>query len=735
MLRAGLLITSAWATLSLTSSLALADEPGRGDNDADARAAATEARMTTDERLQLLYSIMPIAYDGVPSPAPDYVTPGAGYVPGIPRLGIPDIMETDATLGITNPLGARTGDVATAFPSGLSLAATFDPAIAYQSGKTIGSEARSKGFNVLLSGGVNLTRDWFNGRNFEYLGEDPLLAGTMAGQSIKGTQSVGVVSTIKHLALNAQETQRNYIDAQLDDSSLRESDLLAFKFAIEIGDPGSVMCAYNKVNGSYACGSEYLLNDVLKRDWGFKGWVMSDWAATHELDYFNKGLDQQSGAQFDKQIWFGAPLRAAVDAGEISPDRVSDAARRILRGIYAAGADRPLEKTPIDYAAHAKVARDAAAQGITLLKNTGALPIRSDRKMSILLVGGYADRGVISGGGSSQVTPVGGDAGIVPVGAPGAYSAFARQVIVPSSPLDALRRQLPDAEIEYESGYYPGTAAAHARDVDLVIVFATKWQSESMDSPSLDLPNGQDELIDAIAAENPNVVVVLETGNPVVMPWLDKVAGVVEAWFPGQSGGDAIADVLTGAVNPSGHLPMTFPMNVQQSPRPRIEGLGKPDGTEISVTYSEGSDVGYRRYSLRPDKPLFSFGYGLSYTEFAHSSLSIRSAEDITARFTIANIGERAGADVAQLYLTKAAGKPVRRLVGFAKKFLEPGQDESVELTVDPRLLASWIDGRWHIASGQYAFALGHSADELSDPVEISLDAATFAAAKATSAN
>jgi beta-glucosidase len=676
--------------------------------DPDARAAATEAAMTDTERFQLLHGIMaiPTAPPGVP------IT--AGFVKGVSRLGVPDLVETDASLGVVNPLQLRRGDVATAMPSGLALAATFNPRLAFQGGIVMGAEARAKGFNVLLGGGVDLARDPRNGRNFEYLGEDPLLAGLMAGQAIAGTQSQGVISTAKHYALNDQETLRDSLDARIAEPALRESDLLAFQIAIETGQPGSVMCGYNKVNGDFACGSDFLLNRVLKADWRYPGWVMSDWGAVHAVNYFVWGLDQQSAAELDRQVWFGAPLQAEVAAGRVSRARVADAVRRILRSIYAVGADHPSPRTPIDYAVHAKVALAVAREGIVLLKNDHVLPL-AEGPRSILVVGGRADAGVISGGGSSQVTPSNGAPIVIPYGGDGIMgSVFNRHMFMPSSPLAALRRALPAAKITTDSGYEVGAAAAAARRADVVIVFATHWQGENIDAGSLDLPEGQDALIAAVAAANPNTVVVLETGNPAGMPWLDKVKGVVEAWYPGQEGGAAIADVLSGAVNPSGRLPITFPSGLTHTPRPEIPGLGLPEGSDVVVDYAEGSDLGYRGMAAGGEAPLFAFGHGLSYTSFTQGGLKVSaSGKAITATFTVANTGTRAGADTPQVYLVSAAGHDRLRLAAFDKIDLAPGASSTMLVSIDPRLLADWKDGGWDIAGGAYGFALGASAADL----------------------
>jgi beta-glucosidase len=693
--------------------------------DPDARAAAVEAQMTDDERFHMLHSHLPLKIEhGKPSKLIPGVPITPGFVRGIPRLNIPDIVETDASLGVVNPFELREGDVATALPSSLALASTFDPALAFETGAMVAGEARAKGFNVLLAPGVNLARDPRNGRNFEYLGEDPLLAGVLGGEASRGIQTRGVVATIKHLAINDQETQRRWLDARIDEAALRESDLLAFQIGIERGQPGSVMCAYNKVNGPYACGSDFLLNQVLKGEWGYPGWVMSDWGAVHEATYFNAGLDQHSGAELDKQVWFDEPLKAEYAAGRVSKARLSDAVRRILRSLYAVGADGALTKSDIDYEANARVARKVAANGIVLLKNDGVLPLAKPK--SILVIGGYAVAGVISGGGSSQVTPVGGAAAIVPTSMHWLVKRPQGQLIVPSSPVAALKAALPDAKIEFDTGYDTPFAAARAAHADIAIVFATKFETEGVDSSGLSLPLGQDQLIAAVAKANRNTIVVLETGNPVLMPWLADVNAVVEAWYPGQKGGEAIADVLTGAVNPSGRLPMTFPAADADNPRPQLPGFGEPDGVPIQVEYSEGSDVGYRWFAAQKKTPLFAFGHGLSYTQFKHEALKLSGGDTVAASFKIRNTGEREGADVAQLYLVDAAGTPLRRLAAFERVSLKPGQSKQIALKVDPRLIAEWENGGWHIKGGSYAFALGKSAIELGPTATVKLNERRF---------
>ncbi len=710
----GLVKKQAKAVLVASWVLALsASEVSAQERDPDDVAKRNEEQMTDDERFSLVWGYMPVASRLGPPPTPPHVRPAAGYYPPVERLGFPGLYETDASLGVTNPKMSRTGDVATALPSGLALAATFSPELARDAGALVGAEARAKGFNVLLAGGVNLTRDWFGGRNFEYLGEDPLLAGVMAGEYISGVQSQKVVSTAKHFVLNAQETLRHSIDARISENALRESDLLAFQIAIERGQPGAIMCAYNKINGDHGCSSDWLLNKVLRKDWGFKGWVMSDWGATHAPEDIIAGLDQESGAQLDAQVWFDKPLRAALGKS-VPRTALTQSVRRILRSVYAVGADAPLAQSQIDYAAHAERARTVAAAGMVLLKNDGVLPLGKDKK-SILVVGRYADRGVWSGGGSSQVIPEGEPAVRMPFGGSSFLQVNGFQVIMPSSPVNELRQQLPDALITFDTGYSPELTAAYARQVDAVVVLANQWQVESIDNPSFHLPEGQDQLITQVAAANPNTVVVLETGNPVAMPWLNHVKGVVQAWYSGQKGGAAIADVLTGKVNPSGRLPMTFPSSPQQAPRPLPIGLGLPDNGKYptQVAYREGAYVGYRWYVAKGHKPLFPFGYGLSYTSFGHGAPSITSKSNVTVSVPVINLGTRAGADVVQVYLIARDGTSMRRLVGFQRVELLPGAIGRAVIQMDPRLLADWSAEGWTLPKGEYKFAIGRSADEL----------------------
>ena len=678
----------------------------------DARAELLEAQMTLDEKISLVHGVMatPLTPEQT---IPAGALPGAGYVPGIPRVGIPALKETDAGLGVAYVMGLRR-DGATALPSGLATAASWDRAVAYAGGAMIGQEAWRKGFNVMLAGGVDLERDPRGGRNFEYLGEDPLLAGTLAGEAISGIQAQHVVSTVKHFALNDQETGRQYLNVKIAPAAAHESDLLAFELAIEGGHPGSVMCSYNRVNGPYACGNNWLLNKVLKTEWKYPGWVMSDWGAVHGTDAALAGLDQESGDQLDQEVYFGAPLLAAAKRDPVYAARLDNMVHRVLCSMFAAGLfDHPPVKTAIDFEADGKVARKVADEGIVLLSNPRNLLPLSATVRRIAVIGGHADIGVISGGGSSQVAPKGGPVATIPLGGNTPLESFMHQAMyMPSSPLEAIRARAPNAEVAYNNGAYPAAAADLARRSDVAIVFATKWMGEGSDTPDLTLPNGQDSLINAVAAANPNTIVVLETGGPVLMPWLKNAGAVIEAWFPGARGGEAIANVLFGAVNPSGHLPVTFPAALSQLPDPVLKGRDLPEGRPFDVSYREGADVGYRWFARRKLKPLFPFGYGLSYTSFAFGGLQVEGGKTVRATFTVTNTGQRAGSAVPQVYLTTGPAGEGERLLGWSRVDLAPGETKTVTVSTDPRLLANWNAAAqdWQIAGGRYAVAVGTSA-------------------------
>lgn len=685
---------------------------------ADARARLLVARMTVDEKFQMLHSYFGLGKDG--GPLPEGAVGSAGFVPGVPRLGIPAQQSADAGVGVTNPGGIRKGDIATAMPSGPSTASTWNPQIAFTGGATMGREAWQQRFNILLAGSVNLQRDPRNGRNFEYAGEDPVLAGRLVGESIRGVQSQHVISTMKHFALNDMETSRNFHSAQIGEQAMRESDLLAFEIALADGKPGSVMCSYNKINGTYGCEHDYLMNQVLKQEWKFPGFVMSDWGGVHSGSKAAlAGLDQQSaGEVFDKAVYFDQPLRLAVAGGVVPQARLDDMVARILRTMFAHGNfDLPPQHVPIDVAAGFAAAQRTVEEGSVLLRNEGGLlPLGRDVQR-IVIIGGHADKGVIGGGGSSHVgfTAKGTNAvpGVLPTTWPGPV------IFHPSSPLEALRAERPDATIEYVDGRDVAAAARAAAAADVAIVFATQWSAESVDLPHMQLPDNQDRLIAGVAKANPKTVVVLETNGPVELPWLKAVPAILQAWYPGIRGGEGIAALLTGKVNPSGRLPVTWPTDVSQLPRPHVNGLGfnpkqKPDDT-IDYTI-EGANVGYKWFAAKGLTPQFAFGHGLSYTSFAYDNLTYTAmGQRLVATVDIRNTGKVAGADVAQLYLKMPEGSttPIR-LIGFQKVTLQPGQSRRIRIEAEPKAMASFdtADQQWKIAEGRYELQLSRSANE-----------------------
>lgn len=729
-----------FAMLAFTALPAFAVPPVAAPaiDDPDARAAATVSQMHPDERTILTVGIMALPEFDSKKPLPQGAVIGAGYVPGIPRLHIPALKETDASLGVAWVDGGR-HDGATALPSGLAMGATWNTELMRLGGAMIGGEARSKGFNVLLAGGMNLMRDPRNGRTFEYLGEDPLHTGLMSGAAVSGIQSAHVISTVKHFALNGQETGRMVASSNITDAAARESDLLAFQIAIERGRPGAVMCAYNRVNQAYSCGNDYLLNQVLKGDWGYKGWVMSDWGAVHDLSDALHGLDQQSGSQLDAKVYFDQTLATAASQDPTYAKRVADMNRRILRSMYAvdigSAGDVPAAIQP---KANAEVAETIAREGMVLLRNREhVLPLSAQIKR-IAVIGGFADSGVLAGGGSSHVQSEEGPAISVPLTNNGQFANFITQAYHRSAPVAALQKRVPDAKIIYRDGRYLSEAVRAARDSEVALVFATEWRCEGFDVPDLRLPDGQDELIAAVTAVNPHTIVVLETGGPVLMPWLEQTAAVLEAWYPGARGAPALAALLFGDVNPSGKLPVTFPANLAQLPRPALPGADTiepsfvdppPPGTMVDVDYNiEGSDVGYRWFARRGENPLFPFGYGLSYTNYTYANLNVKASSTPVGSFTVTNSGTVSGQEIAQLYLVGAPQGARRRLIGWAKLPLQPGESKPVTIDIERRVLADYDSKahRWHIAKGEYTFGAGPSSADLPLKFKLKLDTAEF---------
>jgi len=685
----------------------------------DERADMVIREMTQAEKIQLVHGI------GWGPLRPNTSIPagnngGAGEVLGIPRLGIPDLNQADSAVGVR--MAARDSRYATLLPSVLGAAAAWDNDAAFLYGDVIGRELRAQGYNQSIGGGVDLARDPRNGRLFEYPGEDPVLAGYTVGNLIRGVEANQVMGDIKHYALNDQETGRNVVDVHLDHKAARESDLLAFELGIRIGHPASVMCSYNKFNGDWACENDWLLNHVLKGDWKYPGFVLSDWEATHSTaKAANAGLDmEQPGDGF-----FGPKLAAAVASGEVKQARLDDMVHRILRSMFAAGVidHPPLPREVVDPFRGRDDAQKIAEEGIVLLKNAdGILPLDASRVRSIALIGAHADVGIMSGGGSAQVDAPGGNAIN-----PHTQTEWGKAVYFPSAPLRYIREHAPQADVQFNAGTDLASAAALAKKCGVAIVFADEYMSEGMDAATLSLPNKQDALIQTVAKANPHTVVVLVTGNPVSMPWVDEVAGVMEAWYPGVAGGQAIANLLFGTVNPSGKLPITFAKTEADLPHPKVFGLeetAKPaahgsrqrERASFPADLTEGVRFGYKWFDSEGKQPLFAFGFGLSYTTFAYSDLHVDAGAK-TVTFVLENTGKRSGADVAQVYvqLPNSSGENFRRLAGWQRVELAAGERKTVHVELEPLALETFDEAKdaWQRLPGEYAVSVGDSSRDL----------------------
>ena len=683
------------------------------------RAEVILKQLTLDEKLALLHGNGMAHASQWQMPLTHLTNGGAGYVEGVKRLGIPPLVISDAAYGVRDS-GAN-GRYSSAMPSNLGAASSWDAQSACEYGEVIGRELRAQGYNMTLGGGINLTREPRNGRTFEYGGEDPLLAGTLVGNMMKCEQAQHVIGDIKHYVMNDQETGRFVVNAIISKRAMQESDLLALHIAISIANPGAVMCSYNRINGDFGCENSYTLRDVLKKDWGFKGFVISDWGATHSTEKASAaGLDQEQ----PMADYFGLKLKEAVDARKVPLSEIDDHVRRILYAEFLSGVvDDPPQKSVVDVEKGLEVAQRLEEKSIVLLKNSQAvLPINPSQVQTVAIIGGHADVGMISGGGSAQVDPPVGNA-IVPPGK-GATN-WQDHIWFPTSPLKALRAKLPNTKIDFDSGAGLQPATSLAKSSDIAIVFAYQWLSEDMDLPSLSLPDHQDTLIEQVAAANPRTIVVLETGTAVTMPWLDKVAGVVEVWYAGSAGHKALANVLVGDVNPTGKLAITFPKSEKDLPHPAIPALPAEDqgqqtgnsGTHVSsytVQYGEGAKVGYKWYEAEHRQPLFAFGFGLSYTSYAYSGLSVDSSGK-TVRFTVKNTGKRTGTEIAEVYakLPKGADESYKRLVGWKHVTLAPGESQTVTVAIDPRVLQTFDEttDSWNLAPGDYEVFVGSSSD------------------------
>ena len=717
----------------------------------DARADLVIKEMTLDEKILMLHGGGrgggAFGMEGGPNASSGLTVSngGAGFSNGVPRLDIPAIQMADSAYGVTR--GSAMGRYSTVLPNNLAAASAWDPQGAFEYGALIGRELRDQGYNMSLGGGVNLTREPRNGRTFEYQGEDPLLAGTLVGNFVKGVQSVHIIGDLKHYAINDQESGRNAVNANIDERSMRESDLLAFQIALNISDAGAFMCSYNRVNGDYACENKYLLTDVLKNDFHFKGFVLSDWGGTHStVKASHAGLDQEEPAQ----TFFGAELKNAVESGEVSQDELNDHVHRILRTIFATGLyENPVVDQVPDVEGGLAIAQELAEKSIVLLKNDhNVLPLNPGTVRSVVLIGGHADKGVLTGGGSAQVNAPGGSALTPPpsAGAAGPGGAgFGRQTWLRDAPLSALQAQFPTGKVTYIEGDKVDDAVAAAKSAAVAIVFGYQGESEGSDLRTLALAADQNKLIEAVAAANPHTIVVLETGSPATMPWIDKVAGVVEAWYPGIRGAQALANILTGKVNPSGKLAVTFPKDDADLPHPTIvmpppgstqqraaaaAGAGPatpPDPATVRARaaglpafqtyYDEKLKVGYKWYDAEKKTVLFPFGFGVSYTSYKYSGLTVQPGTTTSVSFTVTNSGKTAGTEIAEVYtsLPDAAGEPPKRLVGWARVVLAPGESKQVSVPIEKDRLAIFdvTSKSWTQVAGNYTIMVGGSSQSL----------------------
>ena len=655
-----------------------------------------------------------------------------GYVPPNEERGIPPLRLVDG------PLGVRAGE-ATAFPASIALAAAWDADLARAQGEALGRETRAKGQDGLLAPGLNLIRVPNGGRNFEYYSEDPWLTSRMAVAVVEGIQSEGAIATAKHYVANSQETDRTTVDAGIDERALRECYLRGFEATVREAEVGSVMCAYNGVNGEPMSEHRRLLTELLRDEWGFSGYVVSDWWAIDDpVDSATAGLDlEMPGYALDAESQFGVapselplsmpdveagglygdPLRAAVDVGTVSADRVETMARRVLETMDRFGlfsADRPFGA--IDTDGHSAIARRVAIEGSVLLKNEGVLPFDSGIE-TLAVIGPNADRPALGGGGSSEVTPV--------------HAV---------SPLDGLRERF-RGEVTFERGIAPiqgvrffderegeepddepsiEDAVAAAEDADATVLVARDVATEGADRPSLSLPGEQDALIEAVAGVAEELVVVLNTGGAVEMPWLESVPSLLETWYPGQDDGVALAAVLTGE-EPGGRLPVTFGRGADYG----FDDSSYP-GTDGRVEHDEGLLVGYRGFDARDREPYYPFGHGLSYAEFEYGPLEIPdripAGESATVSVPLENVGDRPGKEVVQVYVaSEVEGRPPRELAGFSAARLAPGERHRVEVSLDPRAFLGYDPERegWYPVTEEGTVEVGRSSRDLRGAVPV----------------
>ena len=676
--------------------------------------------------------------------------------PGCPRLGIPELWMSDGPHGVRAEITWNTWDYAgwncdsiTAFPALTCLSATWNPEMAALYGKSVGEEARYRDKDVLLGPGLNIYRTPLNGRNFEYMGEDPYLSGTMCVPYIQGVQSNGVAVSVKHYALNNQELWRGHINVEVSDRALHEIYLPAFKSAVQQGGAWTIMGAYNQLRGQHACHHELLLKKILKEDWGFDGVVITDWGGAHdtyeaavngldiEMGSYTNGLTSESDYGYD-QYYLANPYLQMLKSGEVPLSTVDDKATRILRLIFRTAMNRNKPYGCLTTEEHYAAAREIGNEGIVLLKNEpvakkqpALLPIDASKYEHILVVGDNATRMLNEGGGSSELK--------------------VKDMI---SPLDGLRA-LYGEKVTYVQGYKAGRtmyehieevpqeitdslraeAVEAAHNADLIILVGGLNKNHQQDCEAGDrtgygLPFGQDELIEELVAVNPNLILVLLSGNAVEMPWIDTVPAIVQGWYLGSMGGYSLADVLSGAVNPSGKLPFSFPVKLTDSAAHSFDETVYP-GDSINEYYKEDILVGYRWHDTKKIPALFAFGHGLSYTTFSYSkpTASVKTMGDdgLTVSLTVTNTGSVAGKEVVQLYvgdLKCSVMRPVKELKHFHKTaLLNPGEEEEVSFTVTPDDLKFYDEatGTWISEPGKFKLYIGSSSTDIRGTVEFTL--------------
>ncbi len=677
-------------------------------------------QLTTEEKVSLLHA------DGTFSTA------------AIPRLGIPERWMLDGPNGVREEIqqngwnaAARTDDFSTCFPSGIGLAATWSPEVARAEGEAIGEEARARGKDIMLGPAVNIERIPLNGRSFEYFGEDPWLAGRIAVAFIQGEQSRDIASCVKHFAVNNQETNRNSVDVNVDERTLREIYLPAFEAAVKEGGVLSVMAAYNKLRGVYCAENDYLLNQILKNEWGFRGLVMTDWGAAHDTaGSAQNGLDLEMGTHVAQNVdyntyYLAQPFLDGVRNGQYPMSLLDDKARRNLYVMIASHVLDPRPAGSINTTAHLAVAQTVAEQGMVLLKNDNhALPLDPSQIKSIAVIGDNATRLQAAGGQSSgikafsEISPL---AGILSRVGSRVNVTFSQGYVVPSGGRDRGRNAAnPDAAALIDRA----VEAAKQADVAIVIGGLNKnFDTEGSDRRDMKLPYNQDELIARIEEANPRTIVVLVAGSPVEMgPWLQKTPAVLAAWYGGSEAGNALARILFGDVNPSGKLPCTFPVQLADTPAAAYGAEAYP-GVNGEEFYKEGLLVGYRWYDTKNIAPLFAFGHGLSYTTFQYSNLKLVPGDPakgiwMTAQYDVTNTGDREGAEVTQVYVRQAKPslpRPDKELKGFYKLDLQPGETQTVTVPLGQRAFAYYDPDKkgWLAEAGDFQILVGSSSRDL----------------------